>query len=152
MKQIIYLAANCGCASGVGHWVADSYPENFRWVVSFQGKRNCTDAIALLARAAIKALADLETRCDVILRSARAFIAALADLETRCDVILRVSDDRFAAFVLGHLEGRIDGLPLATQEELFYQLERHNVAVEVLHLATSPQAKAIIQRLEEELQ
>lgn len=131
MKQIIYLAANCGCASGVGHWVADSYPENFRWVVSFQGKRNCTDAIALLARAAIK---------------------ALADLETRCDVILRVSDDRFAAFVLGHIEGRIDGLPLATQEELFYQLERHNVAVEVLHLATSPQAKAIIQRLEEELQ
>lgn len=128
MKQIIYLAANCGCASGVGHWVADSYPENFRWVVSFQGKRNCTDAIALLARAAI---------------------AALADLETRCDVVLRVSDDRFASFVLGHIEGRIEGLPLATQEELFYQLERHNVVVE--DWGTTPQAKAIAQRLEEEL-
>lgn len=125
---MIYLAANCGCSTRVGHWVADSYPENFKWVVSFQGSCPCRDTVALLAKATIK---------------------ALDDLEPRCEVILKVSDDRFAAFVLGRIEGRIEGLSLATQEELFYQLERHSVTLEPLD--SSRQSKAIVQRLEEQL-
>lgn len=123
----IYLAAACSRATGQGAWVADTYPSSFRWTVGFQGKAKCQGKVALLAKAAIR---------------------ALADLETRCDVILHVSDGDFLDYVNAPF-GASYGLSRATEEELAYQMERHDVTIS--HVSDR-RMQAALKRLEEELE